>query len=62
MIVYLDMDADPKEIARALRRELGPELCRRVGRALVEERFIVVDMILPPEVDRRHDRPGRASR
>jgi hypothetical protein len=59
MIIYLDIDADPKEIARALRRELGPDLCRRVGLALAQERVVMIDMILPPEVDRRRARPGR---
>jgi hypothetical protein len=59
MIIYLDIDADPKEIARALRRELGPDLCRRVGLALAQERVVMIDVILPPEVDRRRARPGR---
>jgi hypothetical protein len=62
MIIYLDLDGDPKEIARALRRELGPDLCRRVGLALAQERVVMIDMILPPEVDPRlvrSHRPGR---
>jgi hypothetical protein len=60
MIIYLDLDADPREIIRTLRRELGPDLCRRVGLALAQERVVMIDMILPPDprLVRSH-RPGR---
>jgi hypothetical protein len=44
MIIYVNVNADPEQIVSVLRRELGPELCRRVGRALVEERYVLIDM------------------
>jgi hypothetical protein len=48
MIIYIDFDADPQEIVRILRRELGPELCVRVGLGLAERgrdpyRLLVID-------------------
>jgi hypothetical protein len=52
VIIHINLEADPQDIARALQRELGSELCRRVGLALAEERVVLVDIILPPDGDR----------
>jgi hypothetical protein len=69
MIIYLDLDADPQQIARTLRRELGPELCLQIGLELAERgrgcyRLLVVDGHEVREVrddHPDHDRLGHAS-
>jgi len=57
-VISIDVGANPEEIARALRRELGSALCRRIGRALVEERFVIINM--RPNQDRQEAAVRRA--
>jgi hypothetical protein len=59
MIIYVDVNADPQQIARALRRELGSELCLQVGLELAERgrsryRLLVVDGHEVREADHEH--------
>ena len=41
-MIYLDQHSEPKDIARTLWRELGPQTCIAIALSLVEERPLIL--------------------
>ena len=42
VVIYLDQHSEPKDIARILWRELGPQTCIAIALSLVEERPLLI--------------------